>query len=127
MTCAPSCAEMGLNMGNINIFDLLIAGSGIYLMYTAIMMKRKGELKTGVIISKDVDMNKIRDKEGFIRYMYGKVLILGLLAVVVGGIGIFNTKWNGPEYLSLIGIGCYLVVLVIFGVASSKAKKKFID
>ena len=61
MTCAPSCAEMGLNMGNINIFDLLIAGSGIYLMYTAIMMKRKGELKTGVIISKDVDVNKIRE------------------------------------------------------------------
>ena len=91
------------------------------------MMKKTGELKTGVIISKDVDVNKIRDKEGFIRYMFGKVLLLGILAVVVGGIGIFNTKLNGPDYLSLIGIGCYLAVLVIFGVASSKAKKMFID
>ena len=84
-------------------------------------------MKTGVIISKDIDVNKIRDKEGFIRYMFGKVLILGVLAVVVGLLGILNTRWNGPEYLSLIGIGCYLAVLVFFGIASSKAKKMFID
>ncbi len=114
-------------MGNINIFDLLITASGIYLVYTAIAMKRNGELKTGVIISKDIDVNKIRDKEGFIRYMFGKALILGILAVAVGLLGIFNTRWNGPEYLSLIGVGGYLAVLVFFGVASSKAKKMFID
>lgn len=114
-------------MGNINIFDLLIAASGIYLIYTAVMMKRTGEIKSGVLVSKEVDVNQIRDKKGFIEYMYGKVLVIGILAVALGAGSIVNTNLNGPAYLSLIGIGAYLAVLVFYAVASSKAKKKFID
>lgn len=114
-------------MGNINIFDLLIAASGIYLIYTAIMMKRTGEIKSGVIVSKEVDVNQIKDKEGFIRYMYGKVMVIGILAVAVGAGSIINTNLNGPAYLSLVGIGGYLAVLIFYAVASAKARKKFID
>lgn len=110
-----------------SIFDLLIAGSGLYLIYTAIMMKKHGQIKAGVIVSKDVNVDKIRDKEGFIRYMYGKVLLIGVLATLVGIVSLVNTKLNGPDYVTVIGAVGYLVVLGIFAATSMKARKKFID
>ena len=39
-----------------NLFDYLIILSGLYLVYTGINMKQTGEIKTGVIVSKDVDV-----------------------------------------------------------------------
>lgn len=110
-----------------SIFDLLIAGSGLYLIYTAITMKKHGQVKSGVIVSKDVDVDKIRDKQGFINYMYAKVLLIGILAVVAGSISLLNTKLHGPDIVSVISMIGYLVVLAAFAVATVKARKKFID
>lgn len=114
-------------MVSFSMFDLFIMASGIYLVYTAVMMKKSGEIKNGIIVSKDIDINKIKDKQGFINYMYGKVLMIGALAVVVGGGSMLNTKLNGPAYLTLIGIILYLIVFVFYAIAFSKAKKMFID
>ncbi|NBI91378.1 hypothetical protein D3Z45_12565 [Lachnospiraceae bacterium] len=110
-----------------NLFDYLIILSGLYLVYTAVNMKQSGEVKNGVIVSKDVDVNRIRDKEGFIKYMYGRVLIIGGLAIAVGGVGILSTWLNWPGYLSLLATGGYLIVIICFAVASAKARKIFID
>lgn len=114
-------------MGGFGIFDMLIAASGVYLAYAAVMMKKSGEIKSGVIVNKDIDVNKIKDKEGFINYMYGKVLLIGLLAAAVGVGNMLNAKLNGPVYFTLIGIVLYLAVLVLYAIAFSKARKKFID
>lgn len=110
-----------------NLFDYLIILSGLYLVYTGINMKQNGEIKTGVIVSKDVDVNRIKDKEGFIKYMYARVLIIGGLAVAVGAVGVLSTWLNWPGYLSLVATGGYLVVIICFAVASAKARKNFID
>lgn len=110
-----------------NLFDYLIILSGLYLVYTAVNMKQSGEVKTGVIVSKDVDVNRIRDKEGFINYMYGRALVIGGLAIAVGGVGVLSTYLNWPGYLSLLATGGYLIVIICFAVASAKARKKFID
>lgn len=113
-------------MDNTSIFDLVIAGSGIYLVYVALLMKRTGEIKQGVIISKDINVNRIRDKEGFIHYMFPKVMLIGILAAVVGAGSMMNTALGGPDILEIIGIVIYLVVLALFAVASGKARKKYI-
>ena len=104
-----------------NLFDYLIILSGLYLVYTGINMKQTGEIKTGV------DVNRIKDKEGFIKYMYARVLIIGGLAVAVGAVGVLSTWLNWPGYLSLVATGGYLVVIICFAVASAKARKNFID
>lgn len=113
-------------MNTMNLFDLLIVISGFYLIYTAVSMKRTGKIAGGVLLSKDVDVNKIRDKEGFIHYMYGKVILLGILTCAAGAMGFITESINGPVWLPLIGVGCYLVILILFAAASNKAKKLFI-
>lgn len=114
-------------MEGLNIFDILIALSGVYLIYEAVRMKRTGDITGGVIVSKEVDVNNIRDKEGFIKYMFGKVFAMGILALIVGVVGMINSWLKGPVFLSLIGVLAYLAVLILFAVASVKARKKFIE
>lgn len=114
-------------MDTVNVFDFLIIISGIYLIYSAVVMKMTGKISGGTIVSKDVDVNKIRDKEGFIKYMFGKALFMGILTCALGLIGILTTKLNGPAYLSFIGLGGFLIVLILFARASNKARKLFID
>lgn len=114
-------------MGTTNIFDILIVISGLYMVYTAFIMKSSGKITSGVLLSKDVDVDKIRDKNGFIKYMFGKVLLLGVLTSMIGIGGIIITRLNAPSYFLLIGIGCFIIVLILFTLASFKAKKLFIE
>lgn len=114
-------------MDNTSIFDLLIAGCGLYLIYTAVVMKTKGKIVKGVIVSKDVDVEKIRDKEGFIRYMFGRVLLAGILAAAVGAMNLVNAYAQGPAWISMAVVAGYFVVLMVFALSSVKARKKFID
>ena len=114
-------------MSNINIFDLLIAGSGLYLIYTAVIMKTRGEITKGVVISKDVNVERMRDKEGFIRYMYGKMILFGVLTVAVGVWDLINVYVQGPPWISTAAVMGYLVLLLLFGAFTLKGRKKFID
>ncbi len=114
-------------MDTSNMFDLLIIISGIYLIYSAITMKTTGNISGGALVSKDVDVNKIRDKEGFITYMFPKALFMGILTCAIGLMGIITTEYGGPAYISLIAFGGFIIVLVLFAVASNRAKKMFID
>lgn len=112
---------------NTNIFDLLIGAGGIYLIYTAVVMKKTGEIKTGVLVSKETDIHKMRDKEGFINYMFGKVLLIGVLTVLAAIGNVLRTSYGGPIWISLAANGCYVAVLIFYTAAFSKAKKMFID
>lgn len=114
-------------MGTINIFDALIIVSGLYMIYTAFNMKHSGKITSGVLISKDVDVDKIRDKDGFIKYMFNKVLVMGILTCLIGLGGMLLTKINAPSYVMLIGMGCFIIVLILFTIATYKAKKKFVE
>lgn len=110
-----------------NIFDILIIVSGLYLIYAAVIMKKDGIITSGVLISKDMNPDQIRDKEGFIKYMFVKVLALGILTCLVGGVGFLSSKMDGAAWISFVGIGLYFVVLIFFLVAANKAKKLFVE
>lgn len=114
-------------MGNINIFDLLIGASGVYLIYTALAMKRTGEIKAGVLVSKEMDVNRMKDKEGFINYMFGRVLLAGVLIVLSAAASLARTGQNGPTWLSVAGNAGVVAALILYMVSYAKAKKMFID
>lgn len=113
-------------MDAANIFDLLISLCGLYLIYAAVVMKKDGRIVNG-IVSKENIADGMRNKEGFIKYMFGKIMLLGITATLAGIIGIVNTKLEGPAYISLIGTIVFFAALVLFTVASGKAKKKYIE
>lgn len=111
----------------MSIFDLLIAGSGVYLIYIAILMKWKGEIRKGVLVSKDVNPERIRDKEGFINYMFPKTIVIGALTVAVGCINMSSPYISGSAWLPLAITAGYFAALMAFASFTMKARRKFID
>lgn len=117
-------------MTSINVFDFLIIFCGLYMAYTGVLMKTKGKINTGVVLSRNVDPDTIKDKEGFIKYMWSKLLALGLLCA---SSGIFNVtisttieQTEKVVMVQLIMNAFFFVLLIIYTAVVMKAQKRFL-
>ena len=69
-------------MNLVLIFDVIIAGLGIYLIYSAFQMKKTGEISN--VIINELEVTKCKDRKSFIQSIYNQVIILGAIAVIFG-------------------------------------------
>lgn len=53
---------MGSGAGGM--IDILFFASGVYLIYTAVMSKKNGNIAGNVMLAKDVSESSIKDKRG---------------------------------------------------------------
>ena len=96
-------------MDNVwSIMDLLFAGAGLYAIYAYYLLKTKGEITTSILMSKDVDIRKCKDIEGYKRFVAPKSLIFGIAALLYGIVGLVNS------YVSPIPGAVYAAVMVLF-------------
>ncbi len=79
---------MGAGVGGM--IDILFFGSGVYLIYTAVMAKKNGNIVSNVMLAKSVSENRIKDKLGFIDYMYKRILLAGVMIVIASIIHLVN-------------------------------------
>lgn len=108
-----------------NVIDFICILSGAYLAYTAINMKSKGEIAANVVLNKSTDESAIKDKEGFINYLYGKLLIIGIVIILSGVIDIVNFYMGGDSIVEVITFVVFAAALVAYGVVARSALKKF--
>ena len=117
-------------MSTFNIFDIIVTLAGLYMAFNGIMMKSKGKINTGIVLSKNVTPDQIKDKEGFIKYMWLKLVVVGLL---VAASGIFNMTiatvagmTDTVIIIQLIVNFVFFALLVIYGMIVVKAQKQYI-
>ena len=72
-----------------NIFDLAIIIGGAMILYYAVQMKTVDKIKVGVMIPPDVNVQKMKDRAGFINYSYPRHVAQGIALVLLGVTGIF--------------------------------------
>ena len=114
---------------DFNLFDGLVILCGLYMAYSAIMMKAKGRINSGVVMSRNLDESRLKDKEGFIKYIWPRLFAIGLLCATSG---LFNLSFSRietePETYVLVEVvvnTIFFVLLIIYGVMVSKAQKKY--
>ena len=114
-------------MGNtFGFMDILIMFSGAYLIYSAVQMKRTGEISTS-LVGKGCDLKKAKDPQGYIEYMYMKSVIMGVVVILSAGADYLNeTYWNIP-YLNLVLCAVLLVVIIVYGKIIMGAQKKYLS
>lgn len=61
-------------MNLVLIFDVIIAGLGIYLIYSAFQMKKTGEISN--VIINELEVTKCKDRKSFIQSIYNQTVIL---------------------------------------------------
>jgi hypothetical protein len=114
-------------MGLGGLIDGIIFACGVYLLYSAYLMKTKGELKVGWLISKNVNLDRSKDVPGYISYMYPKVLIFSICTLIYGAMGFYSTYYGNLGIIQTVTFGVFFVVVVWFAFISTKASKKYLS
>lgn len=108
------------------LVDAMIIGVGIYQFFSMMRMKKTGKLESGFMISKSIDITTAKDPAGYIAYMYMKTIVVCALVVILGIFQLISDYTEGFGVLPAISSVIILVVLIIYGIASVKAQKKYL-
>ena len=115
---------MGAGVGGM--IDILFFGSGVYLIYMAVMAKRNGNIVSNVMLAKDVSESSIKDKLGFIDYMYKRMLLAGVMIVIASGVHLVNDYYIGSAVLTWVGIIVILAAIAVYTAAYLRGQKRYI-
>ena len=107
------------------IIDVMFFGSGVYLIYTAVMAKRKGSVEGSVMIGKNMSEKDLKDKAGFIKYMYKRVFLAGVMIAAASVIHIVNDYYIYSPVLTWVGILVILAAIIIYTAAYLRAQKQY--
>lgn len=108
-----------------SIMDVFFAGAGVYMLYALFLMKTTGEIKTALLLSKDIDLKKCKDLEGYKTYMMPKMLISGIGMILYGAAGLVNTYVTPLGVIYTVIMAAFFVVLIWFAVQGRKAAQRF--
>ena len=116
---------MGAGVGGM--IDILFFGSGVYLIYTAVMATKNGNIVSNVMLAKSVSENRIKDKLGFIDYMYKRILLAGVMIVIASIIHLVNDYYLYSSTLTWIGIIVILAAIGIYTAAYLRGQKMYMQ
>lgn len=109
------------------LIDGIIFACGIYMLYSAYLMKTKGELKVGWLVSKNIDLKKSKDVSGYINYMYPRVIIFSICTLIYSFVGFYGTYVASLGLISTVTFFGFFVVVVWFAIVSTRASKRFLS
>ena len=113
-------------MGMGGMIDVLFLASGVYLIWTAVSAKRQGNIVANVMLSKDMNEGNVKDKVGFIEYMYKRILLAGVLIVIGSAVHLLNDYYIFSSALTWVGIALVSIALVIYISAYLIGRKRYI-
>lgn len=112
-----------------SFFDILVIIAGLYMAYSAIMMKTRGVVNSGVVMSRNLDESQLKDKEGFIKYIWPKLFAVGITCAASGAFNIifsyFASSSENYVIIEVIVNGLFFILLIVYAVIISKAQKKY--
>lgn len=108
------------------MIDILFFASGVYLIYTAFMAKKSGNIAGNVMLAKDVSESSIKDRRGFIEYMYKRMIAAGVMIVIASGIHLVNDYFIHSGALTWVGIIVILAAIAVYTAAYLHGQKLYI-
>ena len=107
--------------------DILCMLCGVYLLYTGIVMKAQGRIIANVVFKKNMNENSLRDREGFIRYLYGKLVIIGLVIILTALASIVGDYMGWSQKTTLITSFLFIASMIVYAYFVSKALKMYCE
>ena len=108
------------------LMDVIVVGCGVYLLYAYYLLTVKHEIKQGVLISQKTDPKKCKDFVAYEKYISPKLLLLGIAALISGGIGLYQ-DYVAPvsNYIYGAFFVLFFVIMAWYIVAMRNAEKRF--
>ena len=84
-------------MSDMSVFlDMIIIGGGVYMLYGALAL-RKGDIVANILLPRNVSADRLKDKEGFIKAIFMKLLVLSIVTVLAGAAILINV-WSSSYH-----------------------------
>ena len=113
-------------MSDMSVFlDMIIIGGGVYMLYGALAL-RKGEIVANILLPRNVSADRLKDKEGFIKAIFMKLLVLSIVTVLAGAAILINDMVDGFVWINVVAYVAFFAAIVVYGVAIKKAHKEFL-
>ena len=107
------------------ILDIIIIGAGIYMLYGAWKL-RKGEILANILLPRDASPNSINDKEGFIKTIFTKLLVLSIVTFLSGIIILINDTLKLSVWINAAAYVALFTALIVYGIAIKKAHRDYL-
>lgn len=114
-------------MSSINfliIFDVVILGYGLIIIFAAIKMKKTG-IPAGILIPEE-DIIGSKDPKGFCEAMYAKTLGFGVVCVLYGVISMISDIVMQSNLVNSIALAVLIVAVLFYCNVMRQARYKFI-
>lgn len=110
---------------SFSIFDIIILGGGIYLLFSSIGMITKGRIP-GILLSKGMVLTKEADVPGFVRAMTVPTILMGICSLASGALGIACKYIPGLNTLQFVVLMLAFLLLIVYGYVDVRAQKKYL-
>lgn len=106
------------------LFDVIILGYGIYMVYSAYQM-RKTHQPPNMLINQS-ELIGARDVKGFCDAMFKPVVLFGMVAALYGIVGLINDLYMEVVGMNVVSVVLFLVLCFWFFKEMKKNKSKFL-
>lgn len=112
-------------MGMNGIIDALFFASGIYLIISAVKAKSKGVITADVMLGKNMSEQRIKDRTGYIEYMYKRMLASGILIIIGGVINFVNDCYYSSNLVTVGAAALIIGAVAFYAAAYKNGTKKY--
>ena len=98
--------------GMEGIFGIIGIGAGLYSLYAWFQLKFKGIINTSILVPKDTNIKKCKDKEAYRAAAGPKLLVLAVVLILYGAEDLYNTYVQSTGKLFWVML---VLVLVLHG------------
>lgn len=106
------------------LFDVIILGYGLYMVYSAYQMRKTHQPPTMLI--NQAELVGARDVKGFCEAMFKPFVLFGMIAAIYGVVGLINDLYMEVPAMNFVSIALFLVLCFWFFKEMKKNKSKFL-
>lgn len=111
-------------MNIMPVIDVVITVFGLYMVISALKMKRSGALNALIVTKEEADACK--NPEAFITFIYWKEALFGGILALVGILGLVNELLVSLGYFKYVELVLFLAVFAWFWWQLQKARRCFL-
>ncbi len=104
---------------------IVVFACGIYCLYAAAMMKVKGEINQNVLLGREYQLKKCKDKDAYIKEMFPHLCLFAIVTTLSGLVDMINSFVTDIFYINIIIMIIFIIELIVFSRMSLKLKKKY--
>lgn len=104
---------------------ILVFACGLYCLYAAFMMKTKGVINGTILLGKDYQYKKCKNKEAYIKEVLPHLALFAVLTTAAGAADMINSFITDIFVINIVLLVAFIVEFIWFSQVALKAKKKY--